>query len=307
MAYDVVVGLGINPEVSARYTPGPSQKLPAKISMQIAGTSVNVAFNLRQWDRSVNLIGSIGVNCPYRGFLASSLKSRGVDFSLLPIKESTSVAVVSLPDSGWVQLWSDKSCYCTKPYRRIRSRIKKCEPRFILATGVIPEESDLAFAMFTSGCSNGTHVLNPRRSLIEDKAAFTKLLKTTDILAVNEDEFCGFSGNGHVTFDDMTKIHGLGPKIVLVTRDSKGAMLTTTDGLRLEQPAIESGKMVDEVGAGDCFLSYFILGQLLELDLEKSMKLAAIAAGIKVTKVGGSNVPTKEEIQHLAIQHGVKL
>ena len=166
-----------------------------------------------------------------------------------------------------------------------------------MATGVISEEANLVEALFLPGSSNSRRILNPRRILVDDVKVFERLLGMTDILAVNEEEFCGFSGNGHVSFNDMARVHKFGPKVVLVTRAAKGAMLTTSTGLQLTQPAISVGKMVDEVGAGDCFLSYFIIGQLSELNLADSMKQAALAAGVKVTKVGGSNVPTRDEIK----------
>jgi len=306
MDCDVLVGFGINPEVSARYKSGLAQKLPARISMQVAGTSVNIAQNLVQWGRPVTLIGAIGSNCPYQDFLVKALEEKGVSHLLLPIKEATSVAVVTLPEDGPVQILSDKSRYFAKPYTQIREHVASLKPRFAVATGVTLDDWDLAEAMFVGNGRDTTTVLNPRRSLVECEREFSQLLPNVDILAVNEDEFCGFSGNGHVTFEDMRAIHGLGPKIVLVTRDARGAMLTTKDGKNLEQSAIKFDDMIDEVGAGDCFLSYFIHGQLLGFDLEKSMKLAAIAAGIKVTRVGGSNVPATEEIIQQAVQHGLE-
>lgn len=296
MKTDIVIGLGINPEISAQYVPGPEQKLPADIAMEIAGTSVNGALNLRQCGHSVRLIGAIGHDCHYQGFLTKILEDQGVDHVLLPIKEKTSVAVVLLPKDGQAQVLSDKPGYFAWPHTQIREAVSSCHPKYIVATGVVPEEIELIEDMFL-GFGKAVKVFNPRQSLIAEKVEFQQLLAMTDILAVNQEEFCCHTGNGKVTFEDMVAIHRFGPKIVLVTRDAQGAMLSTKDGIQIDQPAIDHGGSANEVGAGDCFLAYFIHALSTGMTFEEAMALAALAAGIKVTKVGGSNVPTKEEVE----------
>ncbi|HLC89684.1 MAG TPA: carbohydrate kinase family protein [Patescibacteria group bacterium] len=299
----IIVGFGINPEISFSFDESDmSQKVPAKIAMDIAGTSVNVAFNLCQWGHKVKLLAAIGEECPYRDFLARTLEKRGVAHHLFEAKERTSMAAVSLPHNGSRQerskIFSDKPPYIKLPLTEIGDIVYGEIPDVVLATGVTPEESRMVHAMFDAAPEHALKVLNPRHSLITDTPLFEALLEKTTILAVNEDEFLSYVANHHVTFEEMARMHQLGPTIVLVTRDSRGAMLSIRNGCQIDQPVIKIGSMLDEVGAGDCFLAYFVHALLKHVEMTYAMKFSATAAGIKVTKIGGSNVPTKEEVEN---------
>ena len=294
----VVVGFGINPEVSVRHSAATTQKVPAEIDMSIAGTSVNVAFSLRRHGHSVHLIGMIGRGCPYEGFLSQALRAQGVTHNLMRVKEKTSIAVVDLPESGPMTLFSEKSRYLKNPCEAVQRVVRQKRPTHIMATGVTPQDADLVEAMFDVVTSEVVRVFNPRFQLIQERQMFERLLAKSTVVSANEEEFLNYSGNGHVTFGDMAKLHRFGPQLVLVTQDARGAMLSTSTGITIRQPAVQIGKFADEVGAGDCFLAHFTHGLASGLGEAKAMEFAAAVAAIKVTKIGGSNVPTLDEIKH---------
>ena len=225
MRVRVVVGFGINPEVSVRHSAVTTQKVPAEIDMSIAGTSVNVAFSLRQHGHRVHLIGMIGRSCPYEGFLSQALRTCGVTHNLMRVKRKTSIAVVDLPESGPTTLFSEKSRYLEKPCEVIQRVVRQNKPTHVMATGVTPQDADLVEAMFDAVAPEVVRVFNPRFQLIEERQMFERLLAKSTVVSANEEEFLRYSGNGHVTFRDMASLHRFGPQLVLVTQDSRGAML----------------------------------------------------------------------------------
>ena len=55
---------------------------------------------------------------------------------------------------------------------------------------------------------------------------------------------------------------------------------------------------VDSTGAGDLYHGGFVYGLSKKLPLEKIVRIATVAGGLAVTKVGGRNsVATKEEMR----------
>ncbi len=82
-------------------------------------------------------------------------------------------------------------------------------------------------------------------------------------------------------------IHRAGPKIVVVTMGSKGAVISVENGrLKYFLPPVPIYKEIDPTGCGDTFASVFLYNYMLTQDPLKSAKTAARYAAAKATFSG---------------------
>ena len=67
-------------------------------------------------------------------------------------------------------------------------------------------------------------------------------------------------------------------------------------------------KAIDTTGAGDTFLGYFLANISNGEDLEKSLKLASLAAGLACSKKGAAtSIPSLKEVEAYAKDNNVEL
>lgn len=76
-----------------------------------------------------------------------------------------------------------------------------------------------------------------------------------------------------------------GARALVVTRGSKGISLFRKDCKRIDFPA-ESVQVFDVTGAGDTVISTIALSMICGLKIEESIRLANLAAGIVISKMG---------------------
>jgi sugar/nucleoside kinase (ribokinase family) len=97
----------------------------------------------------------------------------------------------------------------------------------------------------------------------------------------------------------IAAIHKLGPKIVLVTSGSQGAVLST-EGKVWQIPTCKPVRVVDPTGAGDVFIGAFLNQYIRQNDPYWSACVGSAAASLVVEDVGTSFLGTKEEITRRA-------
>jgi len=115
------------------------------------------------------------------------------------------------------------------------------------------------------------------------------LAKRTDILFLNEAEATVLFGTAEV---DMSLKHlqelGLRNHIVLKLGAQGAAMLEPATGTVVEVPALpikELGlKVINTVGCGDVFVGAFAAYRVLGANLQKSLIMASVAAGLNATR-----------------------
>ena len=92
------------------------------------------------------------------------------------------------------------------------------------------------------------------------------------------------------------------PEAAVLTFGDRGCLVKTREE-EFFQPALKV-KVVDTTGAGDVFRGAFAYGIFKKWPLRKTAQIAAIAAGLKCTKVGGrSGIPTLKEVSAFIRQH----
>jgi sugar/nucleoside kinase (ribokinase family) len=114
-----------------------------------------------------------------------------------------------------------------------------------------------------------------------------KLYGRSEILAVNREEAAKISGGRHENIHELLdKLHGLGPKIVLISDGPDGAY--ASDGAnRYKMPIYPDPRApFERTGAGDAFTSTFVAAVAKGADIQSALLTAPINAMSVVQKVG---------------------
>ncbi len=285
-----------------------SKNIISELPSTIAGSSVNVARLLHRLGASVTKLFTTAGDDIYAEFVHKTLTEWGLDYLILPIREATarSIVVVQKGNKNKSTIYGHKPDYISSKVAQgkqvLVDQIDIYQPDFILATGVSPMDIELVEAMF---CVNrGIKVFNPSYNLIADAQAFMNLLKMVDMLFVNHEEVCKFLNKPASEFEPTLDIEKfcriVDVKEVVVTNNSHGAYHCDKDNdyKLLHQPTTPC-QVVDPTGAGDAFLAGFIYSRIMGGLTKDSMKLASAVATLNIQKVGGSAIPTDEEIKQL--------
>ena len=84
---------------------------------------------------------------------------------------------------------------------------------------------------------------------------------------------------------------------VIVTMSGKGSMAISEDDEIINVQAVKGNRVVDTVGAGDCYAGFMMRHLLNGHGLEESMKFAATAASLKIEGHGAfESIPTLSQV-----------
>lgn len=129
-----------------------------------------------------------------------------------------------------------------------------------------------------------------------------RAVRLTSVLLMTEDEI-PLVASGRTGQTALNQLLNEGPSVLVIKQGASGCKLVTKDG----QWAVPGypAKVVDTVGAGDCFAGAFLAGQIRGLDLYDSARLANAMGAAAVQKVGaGRNAPTYDEVMAVLKQAG---
>jgi ribokinase len=121
------------------------------------------------------------------------------------------------------------------------------------------------------------------------------LLKLVHTLTPNEHESALITGETDPE-KSAARLLRMGCRQVVVTLGSEGVLIADANRMRrLPAPKV---KVVDTVGAGDCFTGWLALGIAEKLSLDEAVSLALRAASLQVTRPGAqSAMPYRDEIR----------
>ncbi|HWA42375.1 MAG TPA: ribokinase [Hypericibacter adhaerens] len=119
---------------------------------------------------------------------------------------------------------------------------------------------------------------------------------TASIVVANETEFALLAGGETGDLATAMSLWATSRRqTIIVTLGPDGAMAATPDAV-MSVPALQI-EPVDTVGAGDTFVGYLAAGLDAGLDLEASMRRAAVAASLACLKPGAQPaIPTSAEV-----------
>jgi ribokinase len=123
----------------------------------------------------------------------------------------------------------------------------------------------------------------------------SELLRSVDVLVVNETEAAGLLG-GPVT--DARALLALGPHTAVITLGSAGAIAATADGAWTRKGfPVEA---IDAVGAGDAFCAALAVALGSGVPVDTALLRACAAGALATTRPGAqSALPTRNEVDQL--------
>ena len=132
------------------------------------------------------------------------------------------------------------------------------------------------------------------------------LLKCVRWFTPNETEAAFYAPNGLAINDEAAlrarRLLTLGPEGVLLKMGARGAYLAT-DAIDEQLDAIPV-KVVDTTAAGDAFNGAFAVGLLLGRSPKESVRFAAAAAALSVTRAGAQpSMPHLQEVEQMLEKH----
>lgn len=268
------------------------------------GTSFDIAVASKMFGLKPHLVASVSEDPKEleRQFIVGEIENMGLSFRPLTVKSHTSVGNIIIEGDCDPIILSSKFKYIRSATTAVEEETKALQPAMVVATGLMPEETEMAEAMFTAA---GTvpRVLNPRMELIEASAYFLRLLKFNPLVFINHEELgkaidCVLPEDG-VRREHFARLHELGADAIIVTCNESGAAMSIrSQDFWYTQDARRFGSPIDKTGAGDSFLSGTIAAIFAGKNPEEMLRWGATCAGLKVLREGGSNVPSLEDFKN---------
>ncbi|MDD2807313.1 MAG: PfkB family carbohydrate kinase [Patescibacteria group bacterium] len=306
---DVVVGFSLNPEIYWTGIPVQSgmlagQKVSAQASWSVSGTSFDVAWALLQSGCTPLLLGAVGADDPLNRVIEQRLGEINMPHQLLGVREHTCLASIEPEHERHL---SFKSPVVTVDTAAIKLVIEQEQPKFRVVTGLMPDENEIVLAQTLLAPNGGIRILNPRQALTGNRPVFKEIVQSADWLFMNRFEAAEFLevGSGDLQLSMLEQFLELGPSLVVVTMDGDGSFALSREGLTVSMPSHIHGPKVDEKGAGDCLLGFFIAATLKGCSPEDALRMATVAAGIKVTRMGTTNIPSMAEVMEVVSHYEV--
>lgn len=113
------------------------------------------------------------------------------------------------------------------------------------------------------------------------------LYKRTEVLLLNREEAAQVSGGDSDKLDDLfSRLHGLGPKIVVITDGPDGAYASDGQSQYTMPPYPDPAPPIERTGAGDAFASTFVAALVKGNTIEGALQWAPINSMNVVQHVG---------------------
>ena len=273
-------------------------------SRGVGGSAANVAIAARRLGVESYVIAKIGLDSFARVAVDNLLKEK-VDISGLRISPThpTGFSVVVRDSQGRILIYGFKGA------------AEKLEPGEI-DPSILGKADYIHIASLK--LSTTLHVVKTARSLgvkiswdpgrvLASKGLreLGDIVRKVDIVLANEREARLMTGEADYR-SAASRIIGLGPMLVIIKRGEKG-VYAVGRSMELEIPAYPPEKVVDTTGAGDTFAAGLLSSIMRGYSLEDSIRYAAVAAAIKVSRLGSHAAPTDREVEEYMARHGIKI
>lgn len=259
----------------------------AEQKQSLGGKGLNQSVALARAGADVYHAGKVGQD---GAALCEYLKKAGADVSFVSVSDKPSgCAMIQVDERGenCIVVYGGANRDISRDYiDDVLSHFSKGDALLIQN-----EISNVGYIASASKKKGMTVVLNP-----SPLDALDVSLDDVDMIILNETESCAIFGSDNAA--DVEKyIEKNAPTLrVVLTLGSRGACfiekgsVTTVTAVKVDA--------VDTTGAGDTFTGYFLAEYFGGKGVERSLKTAAKAAAISVTRKGAAeSVPSREEVE----------
>jgi ribokinase len=290
----IVVFGSINLDLIGRVSriPLPGETVPGQaFSTAPGGKGANQALAAKRAGAMVKLVGAAGKDVMSEQALAL-LRENGVELSSVKrLDAQQGVAMIMVDPQGENVIGILPGANGTMAPDDADKAVGHLSAKDVL---VVQQEIPQAATMRALGLArlNGMVSILNTAPFLETTAA---VAGTASIVVANETEFALLAGES----SDLQTAMGLWAtsrrQTIIVTLGQHGALAATPEKM-IHAPALPI-EPVDTVGAGDTFVGYLAAGLDTGLDLEASMKRAAVAASLACLKPGAQPaVPSAAEV-----------
>jgi ribokinase len=261
------------------------------------GKGSNQAVAAARLGANVTMIGCVGSDAFGREML-EMLTAEGIDNTYIRVHPdfATGVALIQVDDQGQNSIAVASGANFQLTREDVENAIRSMDDFEVLVMPLeIPLETVYAAARMASQ-RGAKVVLNPAPAQLLDRP----LLELVDVLLPNEYEAALMTGLPSLQSEAdvrkaAEKLLALGPKSVIITMGSRGAILFE-ENTELNISAFPVD-VVDTTAAGDCFVGALAVALCEGKTLASSADFASAAAAISVTRNGAQpSLPRREEV-----------
>lgn len=322
----------INDDITLRvpHLPLPGETtLSTNLSHSLGGKGANTAVaasKASSGNTEVHFIGAIGDDTSGASLLerlSADHRVRVDNVACIP-NRNTGQAVIFVDDSGENCIVVHGGANSKVVCGMLQDAVSEKNEGIVVALHMeIPIETVCESALFVREIG-GTVVLNSSPVPSSNSEVLhlanngnARLWVCVDVLIVNEGELTALCKNTLSTDNDDEILkcvdylrEGLAATRanIIVTLGARGAILIRKGErkiVRVDAVSVDSDKVVDTTGAGDCLTGYICAGITRGWDLERALKTAVAAASLCVQRMGAADaMPTFIEVKALMEREG---
>lgn len=260
------------------------------------GKGANQAVAAARAGASVTFVGRVGDDSLGREALAA-LAREGIVTDAVVVDRSapSGVALIMVDGRGEnvIAVASGANAnVCSADVERARPAIEAADA--VLVQLEIPLEA-VAAALELGRAAGAMTVLNPAPA--PRKGLSRKLLKNVTVLTPNRTEAAQLLGRRSTgDLERLTRgLMDMGVEAVALTLGADGVLVCDAEGV--EHAPAAPAKVVDTVGAGDCFSGVLAVGMAEGMSLRAAARFAVCAAALSCEKKGAQpSMPARREI-----------
>lgn len=272
------------------------------------GKGANQAIAAALTGGTVSMIGAVGQD-DIGSKLQSNIQSFGAETKHMLIKEGTSglafITVDQLGENTIILSEGANAKLTEEDVKQIISDSTFDQVDTVLLQNEIPWQTTL-FAIKEAHRRGIRIMFNPAPALMltED------ILSLIDVLILNETEAEMITsrkvGNQKEALQAAQQLVNNGVTEVILTLGDKGSIYVNQKKDVIITPAFKV-LSVDSTAAGDAFIGAFATSSRLAISIEESLRFAAAAAAITVTRDGAQmSIPNAKEIEEFLLKHNNK-
>ena len=255
----------------------------------MGGKGLNQSVSLCRAGAQVYHAGAVGEDGV---FLRDYLKNSGVDTThVRVIAQPTGHAVIQVNDEGDNCILLYPGANRCQTEEAMQAALSACKAGDLL---LLQNETNGLDIMMRAAKQKGMRIaINPSPI---DETLSQLPMELVDYFILNEIEGAALSGESEPEKMLEALLKKYPEAHIVLTLGGAGSLYAHGD-VRIRQ-SVYKVQAVDTTGAGDTFTGYFLASQLRGEDAAQSLRLAAAAAAIAVTKNGAAQaIPTLDEVK----------
>lgn len=254
-----------------------------------AGGAANVALNIRKLGAEVHLLCKVGED-KEGSILKSILQKEKIQLHYRRVKRTTTKIRVLSKNQQLIRIDFDRKSRSTD-LKRFEKLIRELKPQCLILSDYGKGELEESKKLIKSAKRYDTQIL------VDPKGSDWEKYEGADVITPNADELRSVMGDWTSDKDLKKKVailcRKLDIKSIVLTKGEKGMSWIRKSGKIYSVSAINK-EVYDVSGAGDTVIATLALARSVGFGYKKSIRIANVAAGIVVAKVGTSVVLPEE-------------